>query len=169
MTAFVVQNLDDQKLLLAELKDKAGLRRINCVAAPVDTPPPMELPRAAQGAGIVCCISDVIEAPLQVKRYICTQVGGALAHLFILEIQTNSTKQFRTNEIFIGGKETRPRVDQLISAGMTSFFTDDAHYGVRVSKYGARARNVWPFFFFFFFFFVVCASTCSSFRFVCRQ
>jgi hypothetical protein len=75
MTAFVVQNLDDQKLLLAELKDKHGLRRINCVAAPADMPPPMELPRAAQGAGIVSCISDVIEAPLQVKRYICTQVG----------------------------------------------------------------------------------------------
>ena len=74
MTAFVVMNSDDQKLLLSELKDKNGLRRINCVADPRNMPPPLPLPEAAKGAGIVCCISDIIDAPPPVKRYICHQV-----------------------------------------------------------------------------------------------
>lgn len=43
----------------------------------------------------------------------------------------------------MGTKATRPHVERLISGGMQNFFTDDAHYSVRTSKYGSRARNVW--------------------------
>lgn len=73
MTAFVVQTQEDQKLLLSELNDKQNLY-INCVADPGQMPAAVPLPAGAADAGIVGTITDMIEAPLPVKRYICYQV-----------------------------------------------------------------------------------------------
>ncbi len=42
----------------------------------------------------------------------------------------------------MGSEKTTKHVEELVSAGITSFFTDENHYSVRQSKYGERKKNV---------------------------